>query len=64
MNINTFFVDTGYFIALEASDDKNHTSAKNHWQAFVRSRPTLVTTSLAGFRSLSAYSGNNLLCVR
>ena len=28
MNINTFFVDTGYFIALEASDDKNHTTAK------------------------------------
>lgn len=45
MNANIFFLDTGYLIALEASNDKNHTRAKNHWQNLIRSRPSLVTTS-------------------
>ena len=39
------FLDTGYLIALEASDDQNHVVARRHWRGFSRRLPTLVTTS-------------------
>ena len=59
MNINTFFIDTGYFISLEASDDKNHVSAKNHWQNFIRSRPSLVTTSFVFDEVVTFFNSRN-----
>ena len=59
MNLNTFFVDTGYFIALEALDDKNHASAKNHWQNFIRSRPSLVTTSFVFDEVVTFFNNRN-----
>jgi predicted nucleic acid-binding protein len=40
------FLDTGYLIALEASDDQNHAAARQHWRGFSRRLPKLVTTSL------------------
>jgi uncharacterized protein len=40
------FLDTGYLIALEASDDQNHALAHRHWRTFSRRLPALVTTSL------------------
>jgi len=40
------FLDTGYLIALEASDDQNHAAARRHWRGFSRRLPPLVTTSL------------------
>jgi uncharacterized protein len=40
------FLDTGYLIALEASDDENHLSAERHWKTFRRRLPPIVTTSL------------------
>ena len=40
------FLDTGYLIALEASDDQNHAVAQRHWRSFSRRLPPLVTTSL------------------
>lgn len=40
------FLDTGYLIALEASDDENHRAAERHWKTFRRKLPPLVTTSL------------------
>lgn len=39
------FLDTGYLIALEASDDQHHQQAATHWQSLSRSLPGLVTTS-------------------
>jgi len=40
------FLDTGYLIALEASDDQNHAAARRHWRGFSRRLPPLVTNSL------------------
>jgi predicted nucleic acid-binding protein len=40
------FLDTGYLIALEVSDDENHVAAIRHWQKFRRKLPPLITTSL------------------
>ena len=40
------FLDTGYLIALETSDDQNHLAARRHWRPFSRRLPPLVTTSL------------------
>ena len=39
------FLDTGYLIALEASDDQHHQQAAAYWQSLSRSLPGLVTTS-------------------
>lgn len=43
--MNRTFLDTGYLIALEASDDQHHKKAWNHWQEFKQQKPLLVTTS-------------------
>ena len=39
------FLDTGYVIALETSDDQHHERAQEHWRDFLRQQPRLVTTS-------------------
>lgn len=39
------FLDTGYVIALEMSDDQHHEEAQAHWHEFIRQQPRLVTTS-------------------
>ncbi|MEK6324433.1 MAG: PIN domain-containing protein [Acidobacteriota bacterium] len=39
------FLDAGYVIALEASDDQNHQAADEHWRELLESLPPLVTTS-------------------
>lgn len=44
--MKSVFLDTGYLIALEASDDQNHAVARGHWPAFSRRLPPLVSTSL------------------
>jgi predicted nucleic acid-binding protein len=39
------FLDTGYVIALETSDDQHHGEAREHWRSFSAALPPLVTTS-------------------
>ncbi|MCI0624549.1 MAG: hypothetical protein L0387_23365 [Acidobacteria bacterium] len=39
------FIDTGYFLALELSNDQNHHVAKKHWESLITNLPPLVTTS-------------------
>jgi predicted nucleic acid-binding protein len=43
--MKTLFVDSGYWIALEAADDQNHKAASSHWRKLLKSLPPLVTTS-------------------
>jgi predicted nucleic acid-binding protein len=40
-----YFLDAGYIIALEATDDQNHQAALEHWQNFLKNISPLVTTS-------------------
>jgi uncharacterized protein len=39
------FLDTGYLIALEASDDQHHKAALGHWKNLGKPLPGLITTS-------------------
>jgi predicted nucleic acid-binding protein len=43
--VKSVFVDTGYLIALDASDDQHHRAARAHWNKFSAALPPLVTTS-------------------
>ncbi len=43
--METIFVDTGYWLALELANDQNHEAALHHWQGIVKALPPLVTTS-------------------
>ena len=69
---SSVFVDTGYFLALELSNDINHQLALDHWQSVVKAPPPLLTTSYVfdevmtffnsrGFHSKAIEVGNNLL---
>jgi uncharacterized protein len=40
-----FFLDTGFLIALESSDDQHHKAAQGFWYPFLETGPMLVTTS-------------------
>jgi uncharacterized protein len=70
--MNAVFLDTGYLLALELSNDQNHQAARRHWQGAINSLPPLVTTSyvfsevVTFFNSRSHHMkavqiGNNLL---
>ena len=39
------FLDTGYLIALEASDDQHHDAAVRHWRDQVLTSPPLIVTT-------------------
>jgi predicted nucleic acid-binding protein len=43
--MNAVFVDTGYLLALELTNDQHHQAATRHWQGVVTALPRLVTTS-------------------
>jgi uncharacterized protein len=43
--MTSYFVDSGYWIALENADDQNHLHALSHWQELITNMPQLVTTS-------------------
>jgi predicted nucleic acid-binding protein len=40
------FLDAGYVIALEASDDQHHAAVTQHWRQFSSALPPLLTTTL------------------
>ncbi len=43
--MKSVFLDTGYLLALELSNDQNHRAASKHWRSVVQSLPPLVPTS-------------------
>jgi len=43
--MNRVFLDTGYLIALEASDDQHHDEAIQHWRQSVPDLSSIVTTT-------------------
>ncbi len=43
--MKSIFLDTGYLLALELSNDQNHRAALKHWRSLKNSLPPLVTTS-------------------
>lgn len=43
--MSTVFLDTGYVLALELSNDQNHRIASKHWRSLKKRLPLLVTTS-------------------
>lgn len=53
------FLDTGYLIALEASDDQYHKVALAHWQNLTRSLPSLVTTSFVFDEVVTFFNGRS-----
>lgn len=53
------FLDTGYLIALEASDDQYHKQALAYWQNLGRSLPRLVTTSYVFDELVTFFNSRN-----
>ena len=49
--MNAVFVDTGYLLALEITNDQHHQAAIQHWQSIVAALPRLVTTSMSSMQS-------------
>jgi predicted nucleic acid-binding protein len=53
------FLDTGYLIALEAVDDRNHQIALKHWQNLSISLPPLITTSYVFDEVVTFFNSRN-----
>ncbi len=43
--MKTLYIDAGYLIAVEASDDQNHQIAFSHWQKLIQQPLQLITTT-------------------
>ncbi len=50
------FLDTGYLIALEASDDQHHDAAVRHWRDEVLASPPLIVTTSYVFDEVVTFS--------
>lgn len=55
--MNAAFVDTGYLLALEITNDQHHQAAARHWQGIVASLPRLVTTSYVFNEVVTFFNG-------
>lgn len=70
--MKSVFLDTGYLLALELTNDQNHRAALKHWRSIVKSLPLLVSTSYVfdevvtffnsrGYHAKAVEVGNRLL---
>lgn len=57
--MKSIFIDTGYLIALEATDDQYHQEALSHWQNLTLSLPLLVTTSYVFDEVVTFFNSRN-----
>lgn len=58
--MKTVFVDTSYLLALELSNDANHTAAQVHWKSVAEDLPSLVLTSYIFDEVLTFFNSRNL----
>ena len=58
--MNALFLDTGYLIALETTDDQHHAEALSHWQTLASLLPPLVTTSYVFSEIVTFFNSRNL----
>ncbi|MDQ3254833.1 MAG: PIN domain-containing protein [Acidobacteriota bacterium] len=70
--MKSVFLDTGYLLALELSNDQNHRAALKHWRSSVKSLPLIISTSYVfdeivtffnsrGYHAKAVEVGNRLL---
>lgn len=57
--MNPRFLDTGYVIALETSDDQHHKTALQHWSDLAKSLPQLVITSYVFNEIVTFFNSRN-----
>jgi predicted nucleic acid-binding protein len=57
--MKTLFLDTGYLIAVEASDDQNHQAALLHWQKLIKSQPRIITTTFVFDEIVTFFNNRN-----
>jgi predicted nucleic acid-binding protein len=55
--MSAVFLDTGYVLALELSNDQNHRIAVKHWRSLRRKLPPLVTTSYVFDEVVTYFNG-------
>ena len=54
------FLDTGYLIGLETSNDQHHQAAVEHWNRLARNLPHLVTSSYVFDEVVTIFANRNL----
>lgn len=54
------FLDTGFLIALEVTDDQNHQSAIGYWERLKSALPKIVTTTYVFDEMATFFNSRNL----
>lgn len=62
--MSAVFLDTGYVLALELSNDQNHRIAVKHWRSLRRKLPPLVTTSYVFDEVVTYFNGRGTMLKR
>lgn len=59
--MNRVFLDTGYLIALEASDDQHHKDAVQHWRTSLPEISSIVTTTYVFDEVVTFFNSRDLI---
>lgn len=55
-----YFIDAGYFIALEYTADQSHKKANEHFSQLLKERPSFLTTTYILDETLTFFNSRNL----